>query len=129
MRSAVLLLTGFGLVVGGVAIIALSGGLVLGIAAILLGLLAKGAGFLLGDSPAVAPGRGPQTLAGRRVERPRAGIPVGGRAGAAPRRAGSRRGPADPGARADVPRGRRGPPAPGLVTAAPGGRRGRVSGP
>lgn len=80
MRSAVLLLTGFGLVAGGVALVALSGGLVLGIAAILLGLLAKGAGFLLGDSPGAAPGRGPQTLGGRSVERPRAGIPVGGRA-------------------------------------------------
>ena len=79
MRSAVLLLTGFGLLVAGVALIALSGGLVLGIAAIVLGLTAKGAGFVLGDSPAAAPGRGPQTLAGRRVERPRAGIPVGGR--------------------------------------------------
>ena len=79
MRSAVLLLTGFGLLVGGVALVALSGGLVLGIAAIVLGLTAKGAGFLLGDSPTTAPGRGPQTLAGRRVERPRAGIPVGGR--------------------------------------------------
>jgi hypothetical protein len=79
VRSAVLLLLGFGMVAGGAAVaFAVHGGLLPGIALIVLGLLVKGAGFLLGDpSSATQAGRGPQTLAGRRVERPRAGIPVG----------------------------------------------------
>ncbi|WP_433798219.1 hypothetical protein [Actinomycetospora sp. CA-084318] len=76
MRTAVLLLTGFGLLGAGATAIAL-GHLVLGIALVVLGLALKLTGFLLGDSTVAAPGRGPQTLAGQRVERPRAGIPVG----------------------------------------------------
>ncbi|MDL5156757.1 hypothetical protein [Actinomycetospora termitidis] len=76
MRSAVLLLTGFGLLVAGTALIALGAGMVLGIALIVVGLAAKVVGFLLGDSASAEPG-GARTLAGRSVERPRAGIPVG----------------------------------------------------
>jgi hypothetical protein len=54
------------------------GGVIPGVALVVLGLLIKGAGFLLGDSSsATRAGRGPQTLGGRSVERPRAGIPVG----------------------------------------------------
>ena len=79
MRSAVLLLLGFGLVAGGAAVAcAVDGGFLPGIAMIVVGLILKGAGFLLGDpASATRAGRGPQTLAGRRVERPRPGIPVG----------------------------------------------------
>ena len=74
-----LLLLGFGMVAGGAAIaVGVAGGLVPGITLLVLGLLVKGAGLLLGDSSsATRGGRAPQTLAGRRVERPRAGIPVG----------------------------------------------------
>jgi hypothetical protein len=79
VRSAVLLLTGFATLAAGVAAIVL-GHLVLGILVVLVGVALKAGGFLLGDSTVSAPGRGPQTLAGRTVERPRAGIPVGGRA-------------------------------------------------
>jgi hypothetical protein len=75
----VLLLLGFGMVAGGVVVaLEVDGGLLPGVGLVVLGLVVKGAGFLLGDpSTATQPGRGPQTLAGRRVERPRAGIPVG----------------------------------------------------
>ncbi|MCD2190738.1 hypothetical protein [Actinomycetospora soli] len=76
MRSAILLLTGFALLGAGATAIAL-GHVLLGIALVVLGLALKLTGFLLGDSTVAAPGRGPQTLAGQRVERPRAGIPVG----------------------------------------------------
>jgi hypothetical protein len=75
----VLLLLGFGMVAAGVAVaLGVDGGVLPGVGPGVLGLLVKGAGFLLGD-PSSAPesGRGPQTLAGRRVERPRPGIPVG----------------------------------------------------
>jgi hypothetical protein len=76
-----LLLLGFGMVAAGVAIaLGVDGGVLPGVGLAVLGLLVKGAGFLLGDATsATESGRGPQTLAGRRVERPRAGIP-GGRA-------------------------------------------------
>jgi hypothetical protein len=79
VRSALLLLVGFAMVAGGVGIaLGVDGGLLPGIALAVLGLLVKVAGFLLGDPAAGdASARGPQTLAGRRVERPRAGIPVG----------------------------------------------------
>ena len=79
MRSAVLLLVGFGMVAGGAALaLGVDGGLLPGLALAVLGLLVKGAGLVLGDpSSAARSGRNPQTLAGRRVERPRAGIPVG----------------------------------------------------
>jgi hypothetical protein len=79
VRSPLLLLLGFGMVAGGVAIaLGVHGGVLAGVGLAVLGLLVKGAGFLLGDpSSATESGRGPQTLAGRRVERPRAGIPVG----------------------------------------------------
>lgn len=77
MRSAVLLLTGFVMVVAGVVVaFGVHGGTVPGVALAVVGLVVKGAGFLLGDSTA-RPGHGPQTLAGRSVERPRAGIPAG----------------------------------------------------
>lgn len=76
MRTAVLLLTGFAVLGAGVAAIVL-GALVLGIVAVVVGLALKVVGFLLGDSTVSAPGRGPQTLGGQYVERPRAGIPVG----------------------------------------------------
>lgn len=76
MRTAVLLLSGFALLAAGIATIAL-GHLLPGLVLVVLAVAAKAAGFLLGDSTAPAPGRGPQTLAGRSVERPRAGIPVG----------------------------------------------------
>ena len=67
------------MVAAGVAVaLGVDGGLLPGLGLAVLGLLVKGTGFLLGDpSSAPQPGRGPQTLAGRRVERPRAGIPVG----------------------------------------------------
>ncbi len=67
------------MVAAGVAVaLGVDGGLLPGLGLAVLGLLVKGAGFLLGDpSSATQAGRGPQTLAGRRVERPRAGIPVG----------------------------------------------------
>jgi len=67
------------MVAGGVGVaLGVHGGLLPGIGLAVLGLLVKGAGFLLGDaSSAEESGRGAQTLAGRRVERPRAGIPVG----------------------------------------------------
>lgn len=67
------------MVAAGVAVaLGVGGGLLPGLGLAVLGLLVKGAGFLLGDpSSAPQPGRGPQTLAGRRVERPRPGIPVG----------------------------------------------------
>jgi hypothetical protein len=81
VRSAVLLLAGFGLLVAGVAVAcAVDGGLLPGIAMAVLGLVLKGVGFLLGDpaySTTPSTQRRPQTLAGRSVERPRAGIPVG----------------------------------------------------
>ncbi|MEJ2871763.1 hypothetical protein WCD74_28665 [Actinomycetospora sp. OC33-EN08] len=78
MRSAVLLLTGFGVLVAGIAVVATGwGGPLLGGGLIVVGLALKVVGFLLGDSTSAEPGRGPQTLAGRSVERPRAGIPVG----------------------------------------------------
>jgi hypothetical protein len=79
VRSPVLLLLGFGMVAAGVAVaLGVDGGVLPGVALAVLGLLVKGAGFLLGDpSSATESGRGPQTLAGRRVERPRPGIPVG----------------------------------------------------
>jgi hypothetical protein len=75
----VLLLVGFGMVAAGVAVaLGVDGGVLPGVALAVLGLLVKGAGFLLGDAASAGQlGRGPQTLAGRRVERPRAGIPVG----------------------------------------------------
>jgi hypothetical protein len=75
----VLLLTGFGMVAAGAAIaFGVDGGTIPGVALVVLGLLVKGAGFLLGDSSSAArEGQGPRTLAGRSVERPRAGIPVG----------------------------------------------------
>ncbi|WP_018335812.1 hypothetical protein [Actinomycetospora chiangmaiensis] len=76
MRTAVLLLTGFAALAAGIAAIVL-GHLVLGIVVVVVGLVLKAGGFLLGDSMASAPGRGPQTLGGQYVERPRAGIPVG----------------------------------------------------
>jgi hypothetical protein len=75
----VLLLTGFGMVAAGAVIaFGVNGGTVAGVALVVVGLVLKGAGFLLGDSSSAerVPG-GPQTLAGRSVERPRAGIPVG----------------------------------------------------
>lgn len=81
MRSAIVLLTGFGLLGSGVAVLALDlrGGTVLGASLIVCGLLLKLAGVLLGDPATAAPRhpqrRAPQTLAGRTVERPRAGIP------------------------------------------------------
>jgi 3',5'-cyclic AMP phosphodiesterase CpdA len=79
VRSALVLLVGFAMVAGGVGLaLGVDGGLLPGIALAVLGLLVKGAGFLLGDpSSAEESGRRAQTLAGRRVERPRAGIPVG----------------------------------------------------
>ncbi|HEY2195668.1 MAG TPA: hypothetical protein VGH76_25660 [Actinomycetospora sp.] len=79
MRSALLVLVGFAMIAGGVGIaLGLDGGLLPGIALAVLGLLVKGVGLLLGDpSSAEESGRSAQTLAGRRVERPRAGIPVG----------------------------------------------------
>ncbi|NMO90531.1 hypothetical protein [Actinomycetospora sp. TBRC 11914] len=80
MRSALLLLVGFAMVAGGVGLaLGMDGGLLPGIGLAVLGLLVKGAGLLLGDPSAGPSGseRGAQTLAGRRVERPRAGIPVG----------------------------------------------------
>jgi hypothetical protein len=75
----VLLLAGFGMVAAGAAIaFGVDGGVLPGVALVVLGLLVKGAGFLMGDSASAAPeGRRPQTLGGRSVERPRAGIPVG----------------------------------------------------
>ena len=74
-----LLLVGFAMVAAGVAVVlGVDGGILPGVALVVLGLLVKGAGLLLGDaSSATESGRGPQTLAGRRVQRPRAGIPVG----------------------------------------------------
>jgi hypothetical protein len=75
----VLLLTGFGMVAAGAAIaFGVSGGTMVGVALVVVGLVLKGVGFLLGDSSSSERvGGGPQTLAGRSVERPRAGIPVG----------------------------------------------------
>lgn len=74
-----LLLVGFGMVAAGAAIaFGVNGGTLPGAALVVVGLVAKGAGFLLGDSSSAERlGSGPQTLAGRSVERPRAGIPVG----------------------------------------------------
>ncbi|MCD2196572.1 hypothetical protein LQ327_24675 [Actinomycetospora endophytica] len=78
MRSPVLLLVGFGMVAAGAAIaFGVNGGTMPGIALVVMGLVVKGAGFLLGDSSSSTRAGGPQTLAGRSVERPRAGIPVG----------------------------------------------------
>jgi hypothetical protein len=67
------------MVAGGAALaLAVDGGLLPGIALVVLGLVVKGAGLVLGDPSSATPaGRAPQTLAGRRVERPRPGIPVG----------------------------------------------------
>jgi hypothetical protein len=75
----VLLLAGFGMVAGGVAIaVGVDGGMLPGVALAVVGLLVKVAGFMMGDpSSELQPGRRPQTLGGRSVERPRAGIPVG----------------------------------------------------
>jgi hypothetical protein len=75
----VLLLLGFGMVAAGAAIaLGVHGGVLPGVGLAVLGLLVKGVGFLLGDaSSGTESGRRPQTLAGHRVERPRAGIPVG----------------------------------------------------
>lgn len=74
-----LLLLGFAMVAAGVAVaLGVDGGVLPGVALAVLGLLVKGVGLLLGDpSSATESGRGPLTLAGRRVERPRPGIPVG----------------------------------------------------
>ncbi len=74
-----LLLAGFGMVAGGVAIaLGVDGGVLPGVALAVVGLLVKVAGFMMGDPPSeLQPGRRPQTLGGRSVERPRAGIPVG----------------------------------------------------
>jgi hypothetical protein len=78
VRSTVLLLLGFGMVAAGVAVaLGVDGGVLPGVALAVLGLCVKAGGFLLGGDPAADAERGPQTLAGRRVERPRAGIPVG----------------------------------------------------
>jgi hypothetical protein len=67
------------MVAGGVAIaLGVDGGLLPGVALAVVGLLVKVAGFMMGDPPSeLQPGRRPQTLGGRSVERPRAGIPVG----------------------------------------------------
>ncbi|GAA4829865.1 hypothetical protein GCM10023201_16840 [Actinomycetospora corticicola] len=76
MRTAVLLLLGFGSLAAGIAAFAL-GHPVFGAVLVVVALALKAAGVLLGDGAAPAPGRGPQTLGGQRVERPRPGIPVG----------------------------------------------------